>query len=100
KPGADVMVAGRKAGQVRRIYSPVPESSRPEPKYESLVEVRVAASARVFKKVRVQMVQISLLGDPMIDFSSGEESSGLAPDGAQFVGERQHTLADAVPQVL
>jgi ABC-type transporter Mla subunit MlaD len=36
----------------------------------------------------------------MIDFSNGEESSGLAPDGAHFVGERQHGLNDVVPEVL
>jgi ABC-type transporter Mla subunit MlaD len=100
KPGADVMVAGRKVGQVRHIYSPMPVNSRPEPKYESLVEVRVEESACVYHKVRVQMVQLSMLGDSMIDFSEGEESSGLAPDGTTFIGERQHGLADAVPLVL
>ena len=100
KPGADVMVAGRKVGQVRRIYSPVPMNTRPDPKYESLVEVRVTAKAGIYKKVRVQMVQISILGDSMIDFSNGEESSGLAQDGATFLGERQPGLSEAVPQVL
>lgn len=100
KPGADVMVAGRKAGQVRRIYAPMPENSRPAPKYECLIEVRVAASACVYNKVRVQMVQLRPLGDSMIDFSNGEESSGLARDGAHFIGERQYGLSDVVPQVL
>ena len=100
KPGADVMVAGRKVGQVRHVYSPMPLDSRPDPKYESLVEVRVAASAGIYKIVHVQMVQLSMLGDSMIDFSNGEEASGLAADGATFTGERQIGLQDAVPKVL
>jgi ABC-type transporter Mla subunit MlaD len=100
KPGADVMVAGRKAGQVRRVFSPVAENARPEPGYESLIEVRVAANAGVYNRVRVQMLQLSMLGDSVIDFSEGEEASGLAPDRAHFLGRRQPGLSDAVPQVL
>src|SRR6266446_4527000 len=100
KPGADVMVAGRKVGQVRRIYSPVPENTRPEPKYESLVEVRIAANAGLYNKVRARWVTTPLLGDMTIDFSHGEESSGLAPDGAHFLGEKAQGLNDVAPQVL
>src|SRR6266446_7322436 len=100
KPGADVMVAGRKVGQVRRIYSPVPENTRPEPKYESLVEVRIAANAGLYNKVRARWVTTPLLGDMTIDFSHGEESSGLAPDGAHFLGEKAQGLNDVAPQML
>jgi ABC-type transporter Mla subunit MlaD len=46
------------------------------------------------------MVQTSLLGDTVLDFTSGSEASGLAPDGSFFLGERQAGIADAVPQVL
>jgi hypothetical protein len=100
KPGAQVMVSGRKVGQVRQVFSPVPENARPEGKYESLVEVRVSAKAGIYQKVRVQMVQLTMLGDILIDFSNGEEASGLAPDKAHFIGERQPGLAEIVPQVL
>ena len=101
KPGAQVMLAGRKIGQVHKLYSPVPESERPDPKMETLIEVRVAANAKIYNHVRVQITQAgSLLADSVIDFSSGEEASGLAGDGTKFIGERAGSLADAVPMVL
>ncbi len=100
KPGADVLLAGRKIGQVSLILSPVPEADRPDPKFEVLVETKVAASARVYKNAKVQMVQTSLLGEAVIDITSGREADGLATDGHYFRGERQPGLADAVPQVL
>ena len=100
KPGAQVMLAGRKIGQVRALYSPVPEKERPRPELEALVEVQVEASAKIYQKVKAQMVQPSLLGESVIDFTLGEEASGLAPEGASFVGERPPGIADAVPAVL
>lgn len=100
KPGAQVLLAGRKIGQVEALFSPVPEKERPTPKMETLIEVRVASSAHIFNKVKVQITQPSLLGESVIDFSSGEESSGLAKDGARFIGERPGGLADAVPTIL
>ncbi len=100
EPGAPVLLAGRKIGRVGTLYSPVAEKDRPSPKMESLVEVQVAQSAKIFKKVKAQMTLPSMLGKPVIDFTSGEEASGLAPDGAYFIGERQPGLADAVPAVL
>jgi len=100
KPGAQVLLAGRKIGQVRVLYSPVPEKDRPTPKMETLIEVQVERRAAVYNKVKVQITQPSLLGESVIDFSSGEEASGLAQDGARFLGERPGGLADAVPTVL
>lgn len=100
KPGADVMLAGRKVGQVSHIYAPVPEADRPDPKLESLVEVKVSAAAKIYRNVRVQMVQVSMLGEMMVDFTSGREADGLAPEGAYFRGERQPGLQDALPQIL
>jgi ABC-type transporter Mla subunit MlaD len=100
KPGAQVLLAGRKIGQVKQLYSPVPEKERPTPKMETLIEVEVARSANVYNKVKVQITQPSLLGESVIDFSSGEEASGRASDGAKFLGERPGGLADAVPTVL
>ena len=100
RQGADVLLAGRKIGQVSRLYTPVAESERPAPKMEALIEVKVAATAKVYKGVKVTMVQNGLLGEMVIDFTSGAESSGLAPDNAHFLGERPGGLADAVPTVM
>ena len=100
EPGAPVLLAGRKIGRVGMLYSPVAEKDRPSPKMETLVEVEVAQSAKIFQKVKAQMTQPSVLGKPVIDFTTGEEASGLAANGAYFIGERQAGLADAVPAVL
>ena len=100
KPGAQVLLAGRKIGQVRVLFSPVPEKDRPNPKLETIIEVQVNASAQIFNKVRVQITQPSLLGESVIDFSSGEEGSGLAADGSHFIGERAASLADVAPEVM
>lgn len=100
KPGAPVYVAGRKIGTVRTLYSPVPEKDRPMPKLETLVEVGVAEKANIYQRVKVQMVQFGLLNEAVIDFSSGEEASGLAPDGFTYIGERPGGIADAVPLII
>jgi ABC-type transporter Mla subunit MlaD len=100
KQGAYVLLAGRKIGQVHALHSPVPKSERPEPRMEALVEVRVEAAASIYNKVTVQMIQNGLLGEMVIDFTNGEEASGLAPDGKSYVGKRAPTLSDAVPMVL
>ena len=100
KPGAQVLLAGRKIGQVRALFSPVPEKDRPTPKMETLIEVQVDRAAKIYNKVKAQMTQNSLLGESVIDFTNGEEASGLAADGASFLGDRPGGLADAVPAVL
>jgi ABC-type transporter Mla subunit MlaD len=41
-----------------------------------------------------------LLGEIFIDFTAGSESSGLAPDGAHFLGYKPPGLEQAVPLVL
>lgn len=103
--GAPVLLAGRKIGQVTRLFSPVAPEDRPPkfPKYEALVEVRVSRDARIYREVQVRMQQYSLLGEQVIDFSSGDPEKGLAPNGAFFVGERQKdfgtTIAEAVTVV-
>jgi ABC-type transporter Mla subunit MlaD len=100
KPGADVMVSGRKAGKVKQVFSPVPVDERPEPRYECVVEVSVEAKAHVFKSVHVQMQQLSMLGDMVIDFSEGDETSGLAEDRAHFLGQRAPGLSEVAQQAL
>ena len=100
KQGNAVLLAGRKVGQVTRLFSPVPEKDRPDPKYETLIEIAAEETALIYRVVKVQMVQTSLLGETVIDFTSGTEASGLAENGSFFLGERQAGIADAVPQVL
>ena len=100
KQGAAVLLAGRKVGQVRALYSPVPEKERPSPKMETLIEVQVEARAKIYNRVKVSMTQTSLLGETIIDFTNGEEGSGMAEDNAYFLGERPAGVAEAVPAVL
>ncbi len=100
KPGAQVLLAGRRIGQVRALFSPVLEKDRPSPKLETLIEVQVNSTALIFNKVRVQITQPSMLGDSVIDFSNGEESSGLASDGKHFIGDRASSLSDLAPAVM
>src|SRR3954471_16991133 len=56
KQGADVALAGRKIGQVVQLFSPVAESERPAPKYETKVEVRVIRKAKIYNDVKVQII--------------------------------------------
>jgi ABC-type transporter Mla subunit MlaD len=42
----------------------------------------------------------SLLSEVFLDFTSGVEASGVAPDGSTFLGEKALGLSDAVPMVL
>lgn len=100
KPGAQVLLAGRKIGQVKELYSPVPEKDRPDPKLETQIEVQVNYTARIFNKVKAQITQPTMLGDSVIDFTSGEEDSGLAPNGTHFIGERAASISDLAPTVM
>lgn len=99
-PGAPVLLAGRKIGQVTMLHSPVAEKDRPDPKLETLVEVQVDKTSKIFTKVKAMMTMPSMLGKPVIDFTTGQEGSGLAPEGTEFIGERQPGLSDAVPILM
>jgi ABC-type transporter Mla subunit MlaD len=98
--GAPVMLAGRRIGQVSRILSPVPEAERPKPDLAVIVEVAVDPKARIYKDEHVLMVQYSLLGEEVIDFTQGKEASGLATTDTRFIGSRQPGLSDVGQQVL
>lgn len=98
--GAPVMLAGRKIGQVTRIASPIPEAERPRPELAVVVEVAVDLNAQIFKDESVWMVQYSLLGEQVIDFTKGNEASGLAPKDTKFIGERQPGLSEVGQKVL
>src|SRR5262244_1225574 len=77
KPGAVVMLAGRKIGQVQKLYSPLtsaeekqaqqaaavhsPEpnaSPSPSPRFEARVNVQVDKSAKLYRDAKAQMVQL------------------------------------------
>jgi phospholipid/cholesterol/gamma-HCH transport system substrate-binding protein len=100
--GAPVLLAGRRIGQVTNLISPVPLAERPEgfKDDETLVQVEVDRSADIYSKVQVHMLQTSLLGQPVIDFSNGDETSGLAPNGSYFVGVRQKDFTAAIADAV
>lgn len=123
KQGAPVMLAGRKIGQVQKLFSPVsreedkraqeaaaavhppepnasPTPSDGRPKFEARVDVQVDKSARVYRDARAQLMQLGLLGDMSIDITQGTESSGRAKDGEMFAGERTPDLGDAAAKML
>ena len=123
KQGAPVMLAGRKIGQVQKLFSPVsseedkraqaaaaavrplestasPTPSDGRPKFEARVDVQVDKSARVYRDSRVFLMQLGLLGDMAIDITQGTESSGRAKDGEMFAGERTPDLGEAASKML
>ena len=117
------MLAGRKIGQVQKLFSPVspkeekraqeadaavhpPEPnasatpSNGKPKFEVRVDVQVDKSARVYRDARALLMQLGLLGDMAIDITQGTESSGRAKDGEVFAGERTPDLGEAAAKML
>jgi ABC-type transporter Mla subunit MlaD len=108
KLGTPVMLAGRKVGQVIAIDSPVPAAERPlivdekgKPRnLESRVTVRVDADARIYNDIKVALANYTFISEPVIDFTEGVESSGLAPGKKHFVGERPAGLVNVGLQIL
>lgn len=102
KPGAAVMLAGRKIGTVADIQSPVPLNDRPahNPNYEAMVRVQVAEDSQIYKETLVSMRTFGLLADLVIDFTSGNSDSGLAEPDEKFVGVRAPDLGEIGPLVI
>lgn len=102
KPGAPVLLAGRKVGSIVALQSPVPMKNRPKawPNYEVLITVRVDATALIYNECRVRMIAYGLLAELVIDFTNGDETSGLAENGHVFIGERSPDLTELGPRVL
>src|SRR5213595_1636201 len=125
KQGAPVMLAGRKIGQVQKLFSPVsPEEEKraqeaeaaihpPEanvsptptptpgrPRFEVRVDVQVDKNARVYRDARTRLMQLGLLGDMAIDITQGTESSGRAHAGEIFAGERNPDIGEAAAKML
>jgi ABC-type transporter Mla subunit MlaD len=123
KIGAPVMLAGRKIGQVQKLFSPVsPEEDRrareiaaalnpsqPEatptpspgkPVYEVRVDVQVDKNAKVYRDAHTRLMQLGLLGDMAIDITQGTENSGRAKNGEMFAGERVPDFSEAAARML
>jgi ABC-type transporter Mla subunit MlaD len=125
KQGAPVMLAGRKIGQVQKLYSPVsPEEekraeeaaaamSSPEtiaspgpsptpgkPRFEVRVDVQVDKNAKVYRDAKTRLMQLGLLGDMAIDITQGTEKSGRSKDGEIFAGERTPDIGEAAAKML
>ena len=120
KPGAVVMLAGRKIGQVQKLYSPLtpaeekqaqeaaaamhasePNASpSPSARFDARVDVQVDKSAQVYRDAKVQMIQLGLLADMAIDFTQGTKESGRAKNGEMFAGERSPDLGEAAAKML
>src|SRR3984957_20281303 len=100
--GSPVLLAGRRIGQVTNLLSPVPMRDRPKgyETYETLVQVEVDKSAQIYNTVEVHMLQTSLLGAPVIDFTNGDETSGLATSDSYFVGVRQKDFTAAIADAV
>src|SRR6516164_8564834 len=102
KPGAAVMLAGRKIGTVGEIQSPVPLNDRPENRlnYEAMVRVDVSYDAQIYRETTVSMRSFGLLAELVIDFTNGNPSSGLAEPNERFVGERAPDLGEIGPLII
>ena len=123
KIGAPVMLAGRKIGQVQKLFSPVspdedrraqeiaaalhppqaeatPTPSPGKPMYEVRVDVQVDKNAKVYRDARTRLTQLGLLGDMAIDITEGTENSGRAKDGEMFAGERVPDFSEAAAKLL
>src|SRR5437588_4623267 len=123
KQGAVVMLAGRKIGQVQKLFSPVsreeerraeeaaaalappeaspsPSPSTGKPKYEARVDVQVDRNAVVYRDAKARLMQLGLLGDMAIDITQGTDSSGRARDGEIFAGERTPDFSEAAAKML
>ncbi|HEY4281721.1 MAG TPA: MlaD family protein [Chthoniobacterales bacterium] len=120
KLGAPVLLAGRKIGQVQKLFSPVtPEEDRRareaaasihpsasptpangKPKFEVRIDVQVDTSAQVYRDALVRMISLGLLGEMAIDFTQGTETSGRARNGESFAGERAPDFSEAAARLL
>ncbi|HEU5312430.1 MAG TPA: MlaD family protein [Candidatus Udaeobacter sp.] len=125
KQGAPVMLAGRKIGQVQKLFSPVspqeekqaeeaeaaihppeanpspsPSATPGKPRFEVRVDVQVDKNAKVYRDAKARMMQLGLLGDLAIDFTQGTGASGRAKDGEMFAGERTPDLGEAAAKML
>ena len=78
--------------------TPTPGETRP--KYEARIDVRVDKNAGVYRDARARLITLGLLGETAIDFTQGNESSGVASDGETFAGERVPDFGESISKML
>ena len=120
KQGAPVLLAGRKIGQVDKLYSPVSKEEAAKavaaaealhsgdpsptpadkPKYEARIDVKVERGALVYRDARTRLITLGLLGEVAIDITQGNDSSGRANDGEIFAGERVPDFGESISKML
>ncbi|MGI8891770.1 MAG: MlaD family protein [Chthoniobacterales bacterium] len=122
KLGAPVLLAGRKVGQVKSLYSPVTRdeaahalegaanlgtviganSENPAglPRLEVRIEVEVDRSALVYRNSSVRLMTLGLLGETAIDISGGSDHSAKAESGQVFIGNRVPDFSEAIGKML
>jgi ABC-type transporter Mla subunit MlaD len=123
KLGAPVLLAGRKIGQVEKLYSPVsreeeqqarevaaamhpsgpeatPTPSDGRPKFEVRIDVQVDKNAKVYRDARARLITLGLLGETAIDISQGTDASGRAKTGEIYAGERVPDFSEAAAKML
>jgi ABC-type transporter Mla subunit MlaD len=123
KLGAPVLLAGRKVGQVKTLYSPVSReeaaraieaagnlgtANEPSPagapgklpRFEVRIDIEVDRLALVYKNANVRMMTLGLLGETAIDISGGTDHSTRAEAGQVFVGNRTPDFSEAISKLL
>lgn len=124
KLGAPVLLAGRKIGQVSKLFSPVskeendravevanslraadpnatpPPATEKPPRFEVRIDVQADRSALLYRNAKARLITLGLLGEVAIDFTEGTESSGRAKAGEIFPGERVPDFGEAITKVL
>lgn len=120
KQGAPVLLAGRKIGQVDKLFSPVSkeDAARAEaarailqagdpspaptdkPKYEARIDVKVDKNALVYKDAHARLITLGLLGEVAIDITQGNDAAGRASDGEIFAGERVPDFGESISKML
>jgi ABC-type transporter Mla subunit MlaD len=122
KLGAPVLLAGRKIGQVAKLYSPVsqeesqralevarslraadvnaPPTLEKGPRYQVRIDVQVDRKAQLYRDSKARMITLGLLGEVAIDFTEGTEGSGRANSGELFAGERIPDFGESIARML
>jgi ABC-type transporter Mla subunit MlaD len=94
----EVAIAGVVVGKIVAIDAPVAMSERPlgpdgQPlPLEARAVVELKDSARIYRECKVALVRPAVLGDTLIDFTAGNERSGLAENGWRFVGQSDPSM--------
>src|SRR5438067_12850796 len=117
KQGAPVMLAGRKIGQVQKLYSPVsPEeekraeeaaaANRPpepnagtnpsptpgKPRFKVRIDDQADKRAKVYRDAKTRMIQLGLRADMAINIIQRTDTPRHAKDGKICAGERTPDL--------